>query len=300
MPNKIKNLTLLSLTAAICVAGSVASAHTGIKDTGTEGVKLYTAFTISHGCATNAIAEGAATSLSYDGNTAQKDVIAQSALFPNSADSLAGIVDSAGYITSSLNIADVVDGVVAPAGLPLGLAATYPQVFPQSYIVRDSTGVVRGFQTWGGILPEGGGTLGLSGFVITPPKFKATSCAKSLKLQIAVANYCNTGTKAKDKKSDRMDAWIGEMTTKFNDPLVMPNAAGTPVSTTDTRAKIYWPTLTINRNVTTNPLPSGCSPATGYDVAIQPSKTDIDTFLPLAKPTKSHPKLVGKKFWPNI
>jgi hypothetical protein len=296
MPNKIKNLTLLSLTAAICVAGSVASAHTGIKDTGTEGVKLYTAFTISHGCATNAGGE-TATATSYDGNTTQKDIIAQSALFPNSADSLAGIVDSAGYITSPLNIADVVDGVVAPAGLPLGLAATYPQVFPQSYIVRDASGVARGFQTWGGILPEGGGTLGLSGFAITPPKFKATSCAKSLKLQIAVANYCHPGTKAKDKNSDRMDAWIGEMTAKFNDPLVMPNAAGTPVSTTDTRAKIYWPTLTIKR---TSPLPSGCSPADGYDVAIQPSKTDIDTFLPLAKPTKSHPKLVGKKFWPNI
>lgn len=296
-PKTIKKMTSLALVAMMFGAGQNVLAHTGIKDKGEEGVALYSAFTLSHGCATNAVAEGAATTLGYDGNTSQKDVIAQSVLFPNAADSVFGKVDSNSRISTPLALGDELD-IGAATALPLAPLITYPQPLPESYIVRDSEGNTRGFQIWGGVIPQGGGSLALSGFKVSGIKFKTTSCAKSLKVQIAIANYCQAGRKNNDKESDRADIWIGEMTSKFNDPLVMPNAA-TVVDSTGAN-KVYWPTLTINRNLTTNPLPSGCDPVGGYDLAIQPSAADIDANLPMKKPTKSRPKLPGNRFWPNI
>jgi hypothetical protein len=315
--NAIKKLTILAGVTAMCGAGQTALAHTGIKDTvyeynaTTAGAitaadgnafstksSTYSAFTLSHGCATNEIAEGSATDLSYDGNTTQKSVIAQSVLFPNAADSVFGKVDSNGYITdTSITIDQVISGATVGAVWPLSPSMVFPQPLPDSYVVRDSAGNTRGFQIWGGEIPEGGGTVALSSFKIATPKFAATSCAKSLKLQIAIANYCDTGSMKKDKLSDRADIWIGKMTTKFNDPLVMPNAA--TATNADGTAKIYWPTMTINRDLVNNPLPSGCDPVTGYDVAIQPSDADIDENLPMKLATKTHPKLPGKLFWPN-
>jgi hypothetical protein len=223
--------------------------------------------------------------------------MAQSVLFPNATDSVFGKVDSNSRITTGPVLADEIDLGVG-AVLPLTPSVTYPQPLPESYIVRDTAGNTRGFQTWGGVIPEGGGSVAVAGFKVAAIKFKATSCAKSLKVQIAIANFCQPGSMKKDKESDRADIWIGEMTDKFNDPLVMPNAA-TVVDSTGAN-KVYWPTMTIKRDLTANPLPGTCDPVGGYDLAIQPSHADIDANLPLKLPTKSHPKLPGKKFWPYV
>jgi hypothetical protein len=120
-----------------------------------------------------------------------------------------------------------------------------------------------------------------------------------LKVQIAVANFCHAGGKSKDTNANRADIWIGNMTTKFNDPLLMPNAAGTQVGNGDTRDKIYWPTLTINRNLATNPFQDASNCGSGFDVGIHPSDSDIDANLPLASARKGFKALPGAKFWPT-
>ncbi len=111
------------------------------------------------------------------------------------------------------------------------------------------------------------GTLGTPAeavlpFRVTTPKFLANSCAKSLKVRIAVANWCEHST----ADPNRADIWMGQMTTLFDDPAVMPNG-------------VYWPTLVVNRNLSANPLAEGCG--NGFDLAVQPSKADIDRFLPV-------------------
>ena len=63
----LKKVALCSVAAVLCAAGQGVYAHTGIKDklfvegvgnTG-SGATAYNAFTITHGCASNAIPEGA-------------------------------------------------------------------------------------------------------------------------------------------------------------------------------------------------------------------------------------------------
>lgn len=302
----LKNLTVCSLAIYSAGVAQHALAHTGVKDQAEEGKVLYSAFTLSHGCATNEIAEGSTTELGIDGNTKQKGVIAQSVLFPNADDAVFGKIDAAGYLDSSADTLDKhIQGVTGNI-LPISPVVTFPQPFDNTYVVRASAndehvpgGTTRGFQGWNDKeqIPMGGGTLPLSGFRVAALKFQPTSCAKSLKVQIAIANYCHAGGKSKDSESDRADIWIGAMTGKFNDLKLMPNAAGTKVSTTDTRDKIYWPTLTINRILTTNPLPEGCNG--GFDIGIQPSARDIDANLPLALPRSGHKDLPGKNFWPT-
>ena len=74
MNNTLKTLTSLALLAG---TAQLAHAHAGFKDQITEGtVKTWNAVTITHGCNTNVGGEG--------NGQPHKDVIALSAIFPNS------------------------------------------------------------------------------------------------------------------------------------------------------------------------------------------------------------------------
>jgi hypothetical protein len=255
-----KKLAAYSLVAVMFGAGSVAMAHTGVKDAGVEGKTLYTAFTIGHGCGSTA-------------NPTQLPVIAQSVVFPNAVDSQAFKIDPVTFAETPIDLTTQISGLVAGAGLttlaPKGVQDA--ALFKNMSSTVDSLGVVRGLKlTQAKLDPT---MVGLVPFKVSGVKFDTTSCAKSLKVRVAVANWCqNINDPTYDR---RADVWIGHMTTKFNDPEVMPEGFATAP---------YWPTLTINRDLVANPLPSTCG--TGYDVAIQPSDADIDANLPV------------KGFWP--
>jgi hypothetical protein len=256
IPNKtLKKLTLCSLAAAICGAGQLASAHTGVKDQATEGKSLYTAFTITHPCNNN------------EGTEKDLKVIAQSVVFPNNEDSQAFKINEDGSETP-INLADHIEN--ANGGL-LGLSPG---------MVQDRAVFKKQFETTAGERPRGivltNGSLDLTAvgmvpFRATAPKFVANSCAKSLKVRIGIANYCS---KSKNTdKDNRADIWIGHMTPKFNDPGVMPH---------DSETSPFWPTMTVNRTT-----PNACPEDQQFDIAVQPSDADIDTYLPI------------KGFWPN-
>lgn len=293
-------LTVYSLATLICGVGQVAFAHTGVKDAAGEGVAGYTAFTITHGCTSNATPEGSATP-AVAGN-----VIAQSVLFPNSADVQDSVVHKLGTVNG---VAGVETGVlpdlskdivgVAPntgfTGMGIGIVAGGGTLFPNIIpTINPTTKAIRGYATWAGPTPFKGAelqesivsTTGLSPFKYGAIKFQPTSCAKSLKIRVAVANWCKRGAASK-KKADRLDVWIGHTTAKFVDQLTMPRNA--PYNAAIEAP--FWPTLTVNRNTTTNPLPAGCDPATGYDLAIEPADHDIDAYLPI--PTDKYPKGAG-------
>lgn len=266
----IKKLSLCATVAMLCGAAQIASAHTGVKDSATEGKTLYTAFTIGHGCA------------AAEGDTTPLPVVAQSVVFPNATDSVAYKINPAdGKDGDAIDLSTVVSGAVGhgstatPAGGLIGLSPAGIQdksVFNNQKELVDDAGSVRGFQFTDGNLDTT--LMGLIPFRVSGVSFVPTSCAKSVKVRIGIANYCTNSKKTSD--DNRVDMWIGHMTKKFNDPGVMPS---------DFETAPYWPTMTISRDLAKNPLPASCNG--GFDVAVQPSDADIDKYLPI------------KGFWPD-
>lgn len=263
--NTLKKLALCTFVAAACSAGQTAFAHTGIKDTATEGKTLYTAFTLGHGCQDTAVGDD-------DPLFKLLPVRGQSAVFPNGTASEAFKIDPIDSSETPITLSDHIQGAIG------GVVTLSPgmvqdkNVFKRQKELTDANNNVRGIHFTVGKLDTT--AVGLIPFRISAPKFVAESCAKSLKIRIGVANYC-TRTK-NENKDNRSDIWIGHMTTKFSDPGVMPH---------DFETSPFWPTLTVNR---TTPLPDEVDCPDGYfDIAVQPSDDEIDTYLPV------------KGYWPK-
>ena len=103
----------------------------------------------------------------------------------------------------------------------------------------------------------------------TFPRFTENSCATTLHVNMAIANYC---TKSKTNE-DRADVWMGMLTPLFDDPVVVVQS---PPG--------FWPTLAVVRDLDNNPLPVACGD--GFEIAVSPTAHDIDQHLPI------------KGFWP--
>ena len=361
------NHTLKALTSIALLVGTaqLAHAHAGFKDSITEGtVATWNAVKITHGCNTNVGGEG--------NGVPHKDVIAFSAVFPNSATfgdvimrgSKGGAVVAAvlntdgttktpavpGFTTGMEDTltdlsAHLIQAGTTSSGVPLtmglGLVNTGGTIFANNIpVVNRATGAIRGWQSWSGSSPFNGPALletsktstgadisetGLAPFGIGAFQFKPDSCAKTLKIRVAVADWCGKGA-ASYADPGRVDVWIGSMTTKFNDPATMPNANANP---------IFWPTITVNRDLLRNPLPGtkafnpdkgvvvdrsvvgwttgakdasgnavtsakiACDQTTDYDtVYIEPSNADIDNYLPIS-PAKYPNGSNGALYWPT-
>lgn len=261
----------LASVAVLASTAQLAHAHAGFKDQITEGtVKTWNAVNIGHGCASNATPEG--------GVAFQKDVIAISTLFPNPTDindvtfrGSKGSVTTAGAETPIANLAAHIIGATDAIATPIAInpVTSGGTMFVNTIPVYDEKNKVRGFQSWSGTSPFNGPALlestlkfdpatgtntsvGLAPFGISGIQFNPTSCAKKLVVRVAVADWCLKGTK-NNADDARVDVWIGKTTTKFNDQDVMPNADD----------KIFWPGLTVNRDLVKNPLPG----TKGFDPA---------------------------------
>ncbi len=294
----LKKLALYSAATVICVAGQSAFAHTGIRDKVTEGVSGYNAFTIGHGCNSNA-----------DENAPHQNVIAMSAVFPNSPDPLKAKIyklTSTGIQADELpDLSDHIVGVSSGVGftkLGLGLVAGGGTLFANFIPTVDGTGAIRGYHTWAGTSPYNSAplqesvisTTGLSPFKYGSIQFKPTSCAKSLKVRVAVANWCKRGP-ANASAPDRVDLWMGHLPAGgvFTDQRTMPRALPYDAAT----EAPFWPTMTVYRNTTgtpatattaavaANPVPetdANNNPCNGgFDLAIEPADADINQYLPI-------------------
>jgi hypothetical protein len=224
------------------------SPHTDVKDQAVESKTHYTGLVITHGC--------------QDDSQIWRlfPVTVVSSVFPNNGDSVAYKIDPVTAAETSVNLADHIEGAIG--GLP-SLSPGMIQdknIFKKQKEIVDASGRVRGVQFSRGKLDTN--AVAVLPFRVSTPKFLAGSCAKKLKVRIAVANWCERS------KADpnRADIWMGQTTKLFNDPAVMPNDN-------------YWPTLVVNRNLANNPLAESCGK--GFDLAVQPSGADIDRFLPV-------------------
>ena len=333
----VKTILVCSVAAALGMAGSVAMAHTGLKDkvfiegmgnTGGYGVAspgatAYNAFTVTHGCLTNAVAEGTVGAV-------HRNVIAVAALFPNSSKVSDAIIYR--YMTGSTKAGvPGVDGTVltgtpntlpvdspadlsseivgATAGAALnnfGLTLVSPNLFGNMIIPKlDAAATTRGFAVTQANIAKYGydslpleqdiiSTTGLVPFKFTVPTFNANSCVRNMVVRIAVSNWCTRGGGAPKYDESRKDVWMGTDTgSKLYSMLgpdagVMPNGLAA-LGITDPKSATEQgngASFWPAFTVTRN-LVGNPLPARcngqSYDIAVSPSGADIDANLTITK-----------------
>jgi hypothetical protein len=247
---KLKKITLSSLLIIIlCGASSFVFAHTTIKDQATEGVNLYTADTIAHGC------RGSSGTKPY------LNVIGQSIVFPNGPNS---IITRSDNLNEPVNLGDVLVGGQHSNGIINPGPIQSKDVFDTMVPIADETQVVRAIHYTDGDLPEEPVLVtGVIPFKFSGVTFVKESCVTKVNVRIAIADWCTQ--KAGER---RANVWIGRATPLFNGSTAAEAiAAG------------FWPTLIINRDLKNNPLPANCGE--GYEVTVEPSDEAIDQYLPM-------------------
>lgn len=172
-------------------------------------------------------------------------VIAQSVLFPT--------------VNPKYSVTGTMSG--NPAVVSITTLANVPQLIQSKHIFNkqkektNAAGNVIGFENTDGSLDP---TLhGLVPFRTAGVSFPADSCATRLVVQVAVADIC--------QKNGAKNLWIPALTAKYADPAV--DGIGSPAS------------LTFNRDLAKNPLPTSCG--AGYVFTVAPSPEDIDANLKL-------------------
>jgi len=237
---------LVIAASALLGAAPLAFAHTTIKAQATEGVSDDNALKIGHGCET------------ADGD--HIPVIAQSVLFPTLAPE---VTSSDGLPISDLS-------QVIEQGSLVGLARPLQDrsIFHVQRQKYDSLNNVIGFSAaMGSLNPEIPGRVP---FQFAAPKFVSSSCAKRLLIRVAIADFCIMGNGLSDAlQFGKLNAWIPDNGSTWSTMAKAQNVDGVGAPAT----------LTVNRNLTTNPLSPSCG--AGVDVTVTPSATDIDTNMGL-------------------
>jgi hypothetical protein len=238
-----RNLAAFAV-AALCAHAALP--HTTVRSQATESVIEDNALKIGHGCTTP---EGA-----------RIPVVAQSVVFPGASPEVS---TSDGSPIASLD-AVIEQGTIAG----LVRAIQDKGVFRGQQVKRDALGNMTGWSGTGGALDVD--ALGRVPFQFAAPKFVATTCAKRLLVRVAIADVCLLGAGLADSiKPGKVNLWIPDN----GNPFAVAGSAqgidgiGAPA------------TLTVNRNVATNPMPASCG--SGIDVTVTPSAADVTTNLPI-------------------
>lgn len=258
----LKKTAVSSLAAAALLIAHNATAHDSIKDVLTEGAAGYTAVVIGHGCSNEA--------------NVYSNIKAQSVVFPTGDAAVSRTVidtpaaGSTPAVTHEVSVGTLSQFLVA--GKFDGAVSLVPDrnVFNKQAYKLNAAGQVIGFtSTDGDLYTNETGTAKFRAvipFYVASQSFVKTSCAKSLKIKIAVADAC-------DINKGLVNTWV-------------PSAAQLGVSSyqiadygLDGVGSAV--TLTINRDLVKNPLPtSGCDVEGGFDANVWPSVQDLNTYLP--------------------
>lgn len=145
---------------------------------------------------------------------------------------------------------------------------------PHYYNHGEKTADVRAIHWRWGYIPDN--FVAKAKVNVNFPKFEPGTCYNKIKVDIPVVQYCADDPKhesdlawkrdrIKKKDLDRIYAWIKEPTSNFPaDTVVAPG---------------YVASVTVVRNLTTNPLPGSCGGA-GQTLELYPTTGDIDAYLP--------------------
>ncbi len=246
MPTATRHLLQACALAALCLQAATSFAHTTFKLQATEGTTEDNALKIGHGC-----------EVSPGRNI---PVIAQSVVFPFSNPVLSA--SDASTVGSLTDV--IVQGSLA------GLVDTIQDrsIFEtQGEKLTLADGTVVGFWSRNGRLSVK--SRGRVPFQFTPPSFVSTSCAKRLLVKVAVADICDVANPT--LAAGKVNLWIPDNGSQYA-------AEGKAAGIDGVGAAA---TLTVNRNLTTNPLPLACG--AGIDVTVTPSAAEVDRRLPIPR-----------------
>lgn len=241
----LRRAALAVSAISLLVVGSVAIAHTTVRSQATEGVSDDNALKVAHGCVDTGLG-----------------VTAQSVVFPSNAPVVTA--------SNGTTIADL--STVITQGSIAGLLKPVQDknIFRSETVKTDALGNAIGFSSTLGLLDPN--IPGRVPFQFTAPNFVATSCAARLLVKIAIADICvrNAGGIAANIQDGKVNLWIPDNGSNFSTvgKQLGIDGIGAPA------------TLTINRNLTTNPLPASCG--AGFDVTVTPSAADVNANLPIA------------------
>ncbi len=265
---RVRKLTTCSVLGLLYAVSPGTLAHTGVRDTVTGSATSTTtsnnAFVITHGCA------GA------EEGSVQQPVIGQTAVFPfgdasqvvwlrlgtpNTPIDPATVIGGDGYL--NLNVGGVQDRSI--------FDTQGEEINPDSGDrLGDHNAIPVHALNWkdGSLAPW---MVGYTTFRVTVPRI-VNNCVANLRIRIAVANWCaEDQNEASDPNNNRADWWFTAETgtQKFTDPdLIQPT---------------FWTTLTV-RNP--NATDANCPADQRFDVAVMPSGSDIDKYLPHRKFTQ--------------
>lgn len=190
----MKNSTLILSTLAACLAASQAYAHTGVRDSVTEGTGSYNAFTITHGC-----------NNSYEGGppAQQFPVIGQSAVFPQ-GDNVVWRDKAGAVIQVGGNGNNTIDNPT----LNLRVAGIVPSPpFATIEEIVDSLGNVQGLLWKDGVMAPN--LYSLTSFRISAPTI-VDPCV-TLKIRVGVINYCDVDKNAANDKLGPFNAPVDSL-----------------------------------------------------------------------------------------
>jgi hypothetical protein len=246
---QLKSLTPALTTTVLLALGQTALAHTSLEtSTMSEGVRVVNNVQIGHAC------------------SATKRVIATSVVFPEGT----GSIITAGGQPYSGPLTDFVSNW-GPNIQPLFSRAAFDEV-DEKY---GSTGSnVVGLWAGGGPgMPNH--MVAYVPFRVNATNIVPTSCATSVRFTVNIVDICNI-TKAADMHVEGPDGPSVEFWTQTGTDSPFYGSVNNAAS------------LTITRNLTTNPLPTSCG--TGLAVTVAPTAAQLTRDMPI--------KYKGIQVWP--
>ncbi|MDI1231167.1 MAG: hypothetical protein PSU93_08470 [Methylobacter sp.] len=286
-PITFKKLVASSLTTAAMVFVSQGTfAHTRFETSSVaEGVKVHNAVNIGHGCPPS---------------TARKATFGTNVIFPNAVSytPVIGVDSGAGKVYSTTAATDF----YAPlAGI--GVMIRNGGAFPEYQYKADPLNNIDGFWAGGKAYDQTISTPVQVEFASAAVTIKPASCARTVTFYAAISDHCSIDTPSTVATDEEVLYWS---------PI--PNFAGVPGQPFDVAAKYSnfdgyqdaahtikgdgWSspaTLKVTRNLTTNPLPSGCTgnAGAGDDIHVYPSAKQINAEMPIWSGTHQN----GTKYW---
>lgn len=192
-------------------------------------------------------------------------VIGTSVVFPDGKDST---ILLGGQVLTTARLADFLT-TWGPNIQPLIDRAVFTTVDEKN----DANGNVVGFWAGGGPgMPNH--MVGYLPFRVNATRITPTSCAISVQLRASIVDVCEISTAARLHNDGIAEFWTSNTLGSLYDSKEADNAAR----------------LTINRNLSTNPLPASCNGA-GVAVEVRPSKAQLERDMPI--------RIDGVQIWPK-
>ena len=247
-----KNLIKIAVSSCLIISSQIALAHTRLQtpvidENSARHGSNYNNEVIGHGCKD---ASGAASI----------DTIGTVVVFPDGADSTITVNGEA----SDKKLIDYVTNWGSPVKKVQSSA-----VFSSEALIKDPLGNTLGYWSAGGSLKAG--FTGLFPFRTSGVVFEPTSCAKTVKFLVAIADICEM-TKVSGFEDSKVMLWTPAVGSIFDGAETL-NGYNSPAS------------LTVNR---VSDLPAACGD--GEEIVVAPTASQLDRDMTI--------EVNGAQVWP--